>query len=52
MKTILSRSNSDIQFVASLHKEKNRALHQLYIAEGTRTCATLIDAGNKPKVYT
>jgi len=49
MKTIISRSNPDIQFISSLHKEKNRTIHQLYIAEGIRTCKTLIDAGNITK---
>lgn len=45
MKIISSRNNPDIQFVTSLHKEKNRTLHKLYIAEGMRTCTTLIEAG-------
>lgn len=49
MKKIQSRSNDDIQFVTNLHKEKNRTIHQLYIAEGIRTCKTLIDAGNITK---
>lgn len=49
MKTIVSRTNADIQFIATLHKEKNRTIHQLYIAEGVRTCKTLIDAGNITK---
>lgn len=49
MKTIISRSNDDIQFVAALHKEKNRVIHQLYIAEGIRTCQTLVDAGSVVK---
>ncbi len=49
MKTIISRTNDDIQFISTLHKEKNRLIHQLYIAEGIRTCKTLIDAGNVTK---
>jgi len=49
MKTIISRSNDDIQFISTLHKEKNRLVNQLYIAEGIRTCKTLIDAGNVTK---
>src|SRR5207244_2866117 len=42
-------SNPDIQFISTLQKEKNRTIHQLYIAEGVRTCKTLIDAGNITK---
>lgn len=49
MKTILSRSNPDIQFVSLLHDKKNRVRSGFYIAEGTRVCATLIQAGNVPK---
>ncbi len=49
MKTIQSRSNPDVQFIALLHDKKNRMRSELYIAEGTRVCATLIQAGNVPK---
>jgi TrmH family RNA methyltransferase len=49
MKTIVSRTNPDIQFVVSLHKEKNRTLHKMYLAEGLRTCKTLIHAHAKLK---
>ena len=49
MKIIQSRSNPDIQFVSLLHDKKNRTRSGLYIAEGMRVCATLIDTGNVPK---
>ncbi len=43
MKTITSRSNELIKHVSSLTHKKYRDLHQEYIAEGVRTCITLIE---------
>jgi TrmH family RNA methyltransferase len=45
MKTILSRQNPLIKHVAQLQQSKNRVEYQECIAEGLRTCYTLITSG-------
>ena len=45
MLTITSRSNSLIKDIANLHDAKHRAEEQLFIAEGLRTCSTLLSTG-------
>lgn len=45
MRTILSRSNAEIQCVFGLQKAKNRAAEQCFIAEGVRACTTLLKNG-------
>lgn len=42
MKTITSRANPEIKQVASLHTKKGRTTHNEFIAQGLRTCQTLI----------
>ena len=48
IKTITSRTNPLIKHVATLQHTKHRNAHQQFIAEGNRTCATLINVGNRP----
>ncbi len=45
MKTINSRTNDTIKHVVSLYQKKQRSAHKQFIAEGLRTCATLIESG-------
>src|SRR5579872_3189991 len=45
MKSISSRTNEKIKHIASLHTKKYRDAHREFIAEGLRTCQTLIQAG-------
>ena len=45
MKTINSRTNETIKHVASLNQKKQRSAHKQFIAEGLRTCTTLIESG-------
>lgn len=53
MKTIISRSNEEIKLVSELHNTKGRKEHNLFLAEGLRTCTTLIKGGMKIKqIYT
>jgi TrmH family RNA methyltransferase len=42
MKYITSRTNPVVKQVTSLHARKGRTEHQMFIAEGLRTCETLI----------
>ncbi len=46
MRTITSTTNPLIMLVASLHHTKYRTKHKLFIAQGARTCTTLLDAGH------
>jgi RNA methyltransferase, TrmH family len=48
MKTITSRQNPDIKHLCTLHTTKGRQEHKQFIAQGVRTCATIINAGYKP----
>ena len=48
IKTITSRTNPLIKHVATLQHTKHRNAHQQFIAEGKRSCTTLINAGNRP----
>lgn len=43
MKTINSRSNEEIKVVSSLHDSKGRKELKQFIAQGKRTCGTLIE---------
>jgi RNA methyltransferase, TrmH family len=45
MKTISSRQNPEIIALAKLHKANERYAQQRFIAEGVRTCSTLIETG-------
>jgi RNA methyltransferase, TrmH family len=47
MKTIISTNNETIKHLVSLHIKKNRTLHKQFLAEGLRTCSTLINSGIK-----
>lgn len=47
MFSITSRTNPLVKEIVRLHKTKHRAQEQLFIAEGVRTIATLIDSGIK-----
>lgn len=49
MKIIKSRSNPSINLTASLQHKKYRLQHQLFIAEGSRACSTLIRSGHLPR---
>jgi len=48
MKKITSRNNPLIKEVAALHQAKQRKTKQQFIAEGIRTCSTLVNAGYQP----
>jgi len=48
MKRITSRNNPLIKKIVALHKTKQRKTAQQFIAEGIRTCSTLINAGYQP----
>ncbi len=48
MRKITSRNNPLIKKVAALHQTKERKTEQQFIAEGIRTCSTLIDSGFQP----
>ncbi len=48
MKTISSRSHEMIKQVASLQQKKQRSKHNQFVAEGLRTCTTLIQSGHQP----
>lgn len=45
MKTISSRTNETVKHIVSLHQKKQRTAHKQFIAEGLRTCTTLIESG-------
>jgi len=45
MKTINSRTNETVKHIVSLHQKKHRTAHKEFIAEGLRTCSTLIESG-------
>ena len=45
MKSITSLTNDKIKYVASLAHKKYRDIHQAFVAEGLRTCQTLIESG-------
>lgn len=47
MKLISSRTNPVIKQVAELSSSSERSAHQLFVAEGLRTCATLCSSGIK-----
>lgn len=49
MRTITSSNNEEIKKIAKLGSTKERATQGRFVAEGTRTCATLIQAGFKPE---
>jgi TrmH family RNA methyltransferase len=49
IRTISSTSNDEIKEIAKLGSTKERAKQGLFIAEGTRVCTTLINAGLKPE---
>lgn len=49
MKIIESRQNPEVKGIVALHERKNRLLRKLYIAQGLRTCTTLIQSGQKLK---
>jgi TrmH family RNA methyltransferase len=42
MKIITSRANPEIKHVTALHTKKGRTVHNEFIAQGIRTCQTLI----------
>jgi RNA methyltransferase, TrmH family len=48
MKTITSRANETVKEVCELHDSKGRKAQNQFIAEGIRTCSTLIKNGMKP----
>ncbi len=48
MKLITSLANPEVKLVTSLHHSKYRKEHNLFIAEGLRTCSTLIQSGMTP----
>lgn len=47
IKTITSRTNEEIKLVAQLHSAKGRDEQKRFIAEGSRTCQTLVENGMK-----
>jgi len=49
MKLIISLTNPEVKAVASLHMAKYRKDMNQFIAEGIRTCKTLLDAGFEPE---
>ncbi len=48
MKKITSRNNPLVKKIVALHQVKERKKAQQFIAEGIRTCSTLINAGYQP----
>jgi TrmH family RNA methyltransferase len=44
MKAITSTQNTEVKFIASLQKKQERAEHGMFVAEGMRTCSTLINS--------
>ncbi len=48
MKTITSRSHDVIKQIASLQQKKQRSTYNQFVAEGLRTCTTLIQSGHQP----
>lgn len=51
MKIIESRQNPEVKGIVALHERKNRIARKLYIAQGLRTCATLLKSGQKLKNF-
>lgn len=52
MKLIISLTNPEVKTVVSLHMPKYRKALNLFIAEGIRTCKTLLEAGHEPyRIY-
>ena len=49
IRTITSTSNEEIKEIAKLGSTKERATQGRFIAEGTRVCTTLMNAGLKPE---
>lgn len=49
MKIIISLTNPEVKTVVSLHMPKYRKALNQFIAEGIRTCKTLLDAGFEPE---
>ena len=47
VKKITSRANDHVKYICDLHDSKGRGIHNEFIAEGTRTCTTLIKNGMK-----
>ena len=47
MKTITSRANEEVKSVCDLHDSKGRKAQNQFMAEGLRTCTTLIKNGMK-----
>jgi TrmH family RNA methyltransferase len=45
IKIITSRQNSEIKLIQELHGSKGRKSHKKFIAEGLRTCSTLLAGG-------
>ncbi|GMU19088.1 MAG: RNA methyltransferase [Candidatus Babeliales bacterium] len=45
IKTITSRTNETVKLVADLHSSKGREEQKRFIAEGARTCQTLVENG-------
>lgn len=48
MYDISSNDNPQVKKVVSLHTAKGRALHNLFLAEGIRTCSTILTSPLKP----
>jgi len=48
MRKIISRNNPLIKKIVALHQAKQRKTTQQFIAEGIRTCSTLINTGYQP----
>src|SRR5439155_18506176 len=48
MKQIQSTTHPLVKHIVRLHTSEGRSLHQQFIAEGKRTCQTLIDSGYVP----
>jgi TrmH family RNA methyltransferase len=48
MRILTSRTHPEIKRVVSLHTVPGRSEYGLFIAEGFRTCSTLVDGGMKP----
>lgn len=53
IRRIISVDNPEIKTVTELHSPKGRTAHKRFIAQGLRTCATIIESGLKPvQLYT
>ncbi len=47
IKTITSRTHEEVKMISALHDAKGRDAQKRFIAEGSRTCSTLIESGMK-----